>query len=142
VTRYSLDTDHVTAVLKKDRSVSAKLQSNLELKNEIVVCPYVYYEIRRILLARNAQMQLSALASLVAPLPWLEFNKEIWLLAAEMWASARSIGVHHQDPDLLIACHALYFNAVVVTGNTRHFKVHAVGVENWRGEPEQGIDVD
>lgn len=137
MTRYSLDTDHVTAVLKKDKSVSAKLQSSLKLNNEIVVCPYVYYEIRRILLARNAQVQLSALASLVAPLPWLEFNKEIWLLAAETWASARSMGSHHSDPDLLIACHARYFNAVVVTANTKHFEVHAVGVENWRDESRQ-----
>jgi tRNA(fMet)-specific endonuclease VapC len=142
MTRYSLDTDIVTAVLKKDKSVSAKLQSHLELNNEIVVCPYVYYEIRRFLLVRNAEVQLSALASLVAPLPWLEFNREIWLLAAKMWASARSMGSHHRDPDLLIACHALYFSAVVVTGNTKHFKVHAVGVENWLDGSEKSSDVD
>jgi predicted nucleic acid-binding protein len=110
--------------------------------NEIVVCPYVYYEIRRGLLQKDAQVQLSALASFVATLPWLEFNKEIWLLAAAMWASARSMGLHHRDPDLLIACHAQYFNAVVVTGNTRHFRAHAVGVENWRDEPEQGSNLD
>ena len=133
MTRYSLDSNVVTAILKKDAVVLATLEERLKARHEIILCPYVYYEVRRGLLDLGGQKQLEALAAFVRPLSWLEFNREIWSVAAEGWASRKKTGSNHRDPDLLIAYHALHFGAVVVTRNTRHFEGYELGVENWHG---------
>jgi len=131
VTLYSLDSDIVNAVLKKNDVVTNRLQNRLASNHEIVICPFVYYEVQRWLLVKDAQAQLEALRSFVAPLRWLEFNRNMWNEAAGTWASATRAGSPHADPDLLIACHARHFQAVIVTGNTKHFEVYQIEIENW-----------
>jgi predicted nucleic acid-binding protein len=132
--RYSLDSNVVTAILKKHVAVLATLKARLKASHEIIVCPFVYYEVQRGLLDLGAQVQLKALASFVSPLRWLEFNREIWNAAAEGWVKAKKAGSTHLDPDLLIAYHAQHFEAVVVTRNMRDFQAYEVQVENWHGE--------
>lgn len=130
--RYSLDSDIVTAILKKDEIVLAALRARLAANEEVIICPFVYYEVRRGLLDKGAQAQLEALRSFVEPLPWLEFNRDIWTAAAEGWAQAKKTGSHREDPDLLIAYHARHFGAVMVTSNARHYERFPVDVEDWR----------
>jgi len=132
MTRYSLDSDIVSDILRKHEVVLGKLHTKINSNDEIIICPFVYYEVYRGLLDKGAQKQLEDLRFLIAPIPWLEFNKEIWNAAAEGWAKAKKVGSHLQDPDLLIAYHAKHFSAVMVTANTRHFKEFGIETENWR----------
>lgn len=129
--RYSLDSNIISAILKKEQIVLDRLRAKLAGNDEVIVCPFVYYEVFRGLLDRGASKQLEALNSLVTLLSWLDFNRDIWAAAAEGWAKAKKAGSHHDDPDLLIAYHARHFDAVVVTANVRHFENFGVEIENW-----------
>jgi len=68
MTRYSLDTDTVSAILKKDLAVSYKPRAKIHANHEIILCPVVYYELRRGLLDKGATRQIQALQVLVAAL--------------------------------------------------------------------------
>ena len=37
----------------------------------------------------------------------------------------------HHDADVLIAAHALHYDAVIVSGNVNHFQETGAPVENW-----------
>ena len=130
--RYSLDSNIVSAILKKrDEAVLSRYRTKLTSNDEIIICPFVYYEVYRGLLDKGAPKQLDALGSYVATSTWLEFNREIWNAAADGWAKAKKAGFHREDPDLLIAYHAKHFSAVMVTANTRHFEKFGIPTENW-----------
>ncbi|HVT18078.1 MAG TPA: PIN domain-containing protein [Thermoanaerobaculia bacterium] len=131
MTRYSLDSDVLTAILKREQAIVAKLLAKLEAKDEIIICPFVYYEVKRGLLDMGAINRMQDLESFVASRPWREFDRNIWITAAEGWAKNKGIGAHHEDPDLLIAYHAIRCDAVVVTFNTKHFSQFPAMLEDW-----------
>ncbi len=131
MSRYSLDTNIISYVLKRNRPVSDKLEQLLKEDHEFVICPVVYYELRRGLLKKEATAQLAALKSIVSNLRWLDFRKEIWHRAAQGWVEASLAGRQPKDADLLIAFHAHYFSAILVTNNVKDFETYPVTLENW-----------
>jgi predicted nucleic acid-binding protein len=135
MTRYSLDATTVTAILKHDQKVVGTLNSKFAQNHEIILCPFVYYEVKRWLLKKAAMTQMGALEKLAHARSWFEFDRKIWETAAQAWADAtkRGIGTIRQDPDLLIAHHAKHFRAILVTSNTKDF-VHYLSsqeLEDW-----------
>ena len=69
---------------------------------------------------------------LLAGVPVLSFDRD----AAERYGSIRSelerAGMRLPDPDLRIAATVLAHNAVLITGNTRHFeRIPGLSCENW-----------
>lgn len=129
--RYSLDSNILSYVLRKDPRVSRRFEQLLRENHECIICPVVYYELRRGLLKKDARAQLSALESIVSKLDWLDFEREIWRQAAQGWAHASSAGRPPEDADLFIAYHAHYFSAIVVTNNIKDFESYPVTLENW-----------
>lgn len=131
---YSLDSDIITKLLKKHPGnvrVAARFREEIQRNSHFVMCPVVFYEIRRELVFKGAEAQLAAFEELVETMTWREFDAYVWNLASILWSDLRTRGRSHNDADVLIAAHALHFGAVIVTGNVHHFRHTGAQVEDW-----------
>ncbi|HWN66357.1 MAG TPA: PIN domain-containing protein [Haliangium sp.] len=130
--RYSLDTNTLTYILRKNPDVVAKFEAALAARHDFLLCPFVYYESKRGLLAEDKKSYLSSLERIVSRFRWLEFEEGVWAKAMQGWAMARRLGRSPGDADLLIAAHALHFSAVLVTANVKDFEFFpGLQIENW-----------
>lgn len=131
---YSLDTDILTKLLKKhpgNQCVVDRFREEIRRNSLFVICPVVFYEIRRELLFKGAAAQLSAFETLVEAMTWKEYTAAVWARASNLWSGLRARGRPHHDADVLIAAHALEHGAVIVTGNVEHFRHTGVLVQDW-----------
>jgi len=131
---YSLDTDIITKLLKKhpgNRYVVDRFRAELRRNSLFIICPVVYYEMRRELVFKGASAQLRAFEKLVELMAWKEFNASIWDGACSLWAALRARGRSHNDADVLIAAHALHYGAIMASANVDHFLGTGAPVENW-----------
>lgn len=133
VSRYVLDTNVVTALLRKEGAATRRVQEALALNAEFLMCPVVYYEIHRGLLYRDAKRQLGFFLRFTSQFTWDDLDRVDWERAAQLWANLRRIGrPRGNDADLLIGAFAVRRNAIVASDNTKHFRHLGVPVENWR----------
>ncbi len=134
MTSYSLDTDTITKLLKKhpgNQRVLDRFRREIRRNSLFIICPVVFYEIRRELVIKNAVAQINAFEGLAEAMVWKEFNAAIWERAASLWADLRSRGRSRHDADVLITAHAIEYGAAIVTGNLEHFQDAGVRVEDW-----------
>lgn len=132
--RFILDTNIVTGILRRDVRVISRLEGASRTNAEIYLCPVVYYEVRRGLLAKQALRQLQEFEDLSGGLLWADFERPMWEDAAEMYAECRRRGEpHDDDADLLIAAYARHCGATLVTNNTTDFLNLGVQLDNWVG---------
>lgn len=132
--RYSLDTNtlsHILSHRSEYEQVIQRFRAALVARHEFIICPAVYFELKRGLLHKDARKQMARLDQLVTLLSWQEFDAAIWAKAARGWAEARRRGRTPGDTDLLIAYHAHHFEAVLVTANLKDFEFLPVQIENW-----------
>jgi tRNA(fMet)-specific endonuclease VapC len=134
MTTYLLDTDTITKLLKKhpgNQPVVDRFRREIQRNSLFVICPVVYYEMRRGLLFKGARTQLVAFEKLAGSMAWKEFNAPIWDRACSLWFALRARGRSHNDADVLIAAHALHYGAVIVSANLEHFQGTGASVESW-----------
>ncbi|HHH41637.1 MAG TPA: type II toxin-antitoxin system VapC family toxin, partial [Chloroflexi bacterium] len=112
---YLLDTNIVTAILRKNPQVADRLRAALASNARVFISAVVYYEIKRGLLKRDASRQLAAFEEMVRHLEWLDVERTHWDAAAALWAESRRAGAPINDADLLLAAQARQIRAVVVT---------------------------
>ena len=112
---YLLDTNIVTAMLKRDRRVVEELRARLRANSHILISVVVYYEIKRGLLKRDAMRQLAEFEEMVKRWEWLDVNRSHWEAAAAIWARCQRAGISANDADLLVAAQARLARAIVVT---------------------------
>lgn len=128
---YVLDTNIVSAILKRQVPVMRELQ-NISLTDHMLIgCPVVWYETRRGLQAKRANKQLERLQDLFGRFDWQDYTRDDWTLAATWWARLRTNGVQIADADLLIAVFTHRRNATLVTDNTKDFSQLDVTTVNW-----------
>ena len=131
MTSYSLDTDTITKLLKKhpgNQRPLGRFGKEIRRNSLFIMCPVVFYEIKRELVIKNAVAQLTAFEDLVEAMVWKEFNVAIWERASSLWAALRSRGRSHHDADVP---HAIEYGATIVTGNGEHFQDIGARVEDW-----------
>ena len=131
---YSLDTDTITKLLKKhpgNQAIVDRFRREIQRNSLFVICPVVYYEMRRGLLFKGAHSQLVAFEKLAESMAWKEFSAPIWDRACRLWSALRARGRSHNDADVLIAAHASHYGAVIVSANLEHFQGTGASVENW-----------
>ena len=133
MTSYSLDSDTITKLLKKhpgNQRVLGRFGKEIRRNSLFIMCPVVFYEIKRELVIKNAVAQLTAFEDLAEAMVWKEFNVAIWERASSLWAALRSRGRSHHDADVLITAHAIEYGAAIVTGNVEHFQEIGARVED------------
>ena len=130
-TRYVLDTNILTSILRKDKTAVQRVRGGLSANDLFFLCPVVFYEIYRGLLHRDARKQMLFFLNYTNTLVWDDFTREDWQLTAQHWADWRRHGHHIGDADLLIGVYAVQRNAILVTDNEKHFAWLDIPVENW-----------
>jgi len=134
MTSYSLDTGTITKLLKKhpgNQRVLDRFRKEIRRNSLFIMCPVVFYEIRRELVIKNAVAQLTAFQKLAEAMVWKEFNAAIWERASSLWATLRARGRSHHDADVLITAHAIEYGAAIITGNIEHFQDTGARVADW-----------
>ncbi len=130
-TRYVLDTNIVTALLRHNPQVIQNISRAATRGADLFLCPVVFYELLRGLLHKDARKQLQYFLEIAAALTWNDFSHGDWQKAAELWADLRRQGCSIGDADLLIGVYALQRQATIVTANEKHFEPLNVQFENW-----------
>lgn len=127
---YVLDTNAITAILKKDVEFVNWL--NKEQGNStLYICQPADYEIKRGILAKNAVAQLRAYQKIKLNFQWLALEDEDWEQAAQFWADTKTKGKQLSDVDLLLAAAVYRRNAVLVSSDT-DFDALTINREDWR----------
>lgn len=127
---YLLDTNIVTAILKKNPTVLEQLRAKLRANCRVLISAIVYYEIKRGLLRRDAMRQLADFEEMTCHWMWLDVERAHWEAAATQWAICQKAGIAANDADLLLAVQARLAEAVLVTNDSDlcHFDVEC---EDW-----------
>lgn len=127
-----LDTDTLSAVMRKHPAATAQAQAYLVVFRDFTLSIMTRYEILRGLRAKGATVQLAAFERFCAANQVLPITDEIIVRASEIYADLYRQGSLISDADILIAASALVYDLALVTNNEGHFKrIAALRVENW-----------
>lgn len=100
----------------------------------LVLSAVIEYEIERGL-RRTPSPRLSAeFEALILEMTRVDYRRDAWGVAAELWAFSRRVGEPRGELDLLIAAHAIATRATLVTDNEKHFSIFrpfGLRLENW-----------
>lgn len=132
MTNYVLDSNIISHALhSRTSAVFRRLTQIMIPENVIFGCPVVWYEVRRGLLAKDAQSKMGYFEAMFATFEWQDYNSADWHLATTLWIRRRALGIPIGDADLLIGVFARNRNAVLVTDNEKDFVNLDIVVENW-----------
>jgi tRNA(fMet)-specific endonuclease VapC len=130
---YSLDTNIISYLLKRDTQVFSKLYNALDSGNECIISPIVYYEVKRGLLAVNAASQLLLFQSWCFEFSIGQMNDLVWDKAVDLYVAQRRQGRPTEDADLFIAAFCIVNDYTLVTNNTKHFEtITSLKHVNWK----------
>jgi len=129
---YVIDTNIITALMKKDLRIKAKLQEMVIRGKEVFISAISYYEIKRGLLAAAAKKRLGVFHQMCGQLGILYLdNLEIFERASEIYADLKREGKPIGDADILIAATALTQNLIVVSDDSDFERIRNIILENW-----------
>jgi len=127
--KYALDTNIVTAILKKNNALQERC---LARRNDIIIPAIVYYETKRGLIdckARNKLLDFNKLCNVfsVDSIRNATLNK-----ATEIYVTLKQSGKLIDDGDIFIAASCIVHGYTLITDNTRHFeRIAELQYENW-----------
>lgn len=129
---YLLDTNIVSAILKRNARVTEKLEEVGLQGEEVFISSITYFEIKRGLLYANATRKISDFNQLCNRLIILFLdNLEIIETAAEIHADLTKRGMPLPDADILIAATAITWGLILVSNDSDMLRVPGITVENW-----------
>ena len=129
---YTLDTNVVTAYLKRNPLVRQRIRHAVAAGYPVTLNAVSYYEIKRGLLFAGAEAQLAAFDRLWQAQGIVLFNQASLDSAAKIYSDLRTTGQLIEDADLLVAAIALVNDLVLVTHNTKHLsRVVGSQLEDW-----------
>ncbi|KJH73039.1 type II toxin-antitoxin system VapC family toxin [Aliterella atlantica] len=129
---YLLDTNIVTAILKRNVTVRSKLRQVESQSKEAFISCVTYYEVKRGLLYAKATRQLSEFDELCKEYRFVLLDDlEIIEKAAEIHADLKRKGTPIQDADVLIAATAIVKGLILVSNDSDMRRVVGVTVEDW-----------
>jgi tRNA(fMet)-specific endonuclease VapC len=129
-----VDTDILSAVMRKHELATERARSYLELHRNFTFSIITRYEVLRGLLARGAVKQLATFNQLCAASRVLPITDAIIVQAATIYADLYQRGLLISDADILIAATAITHGLFVATNNEAHFRrIPKLQIENWLG---------
>jgi len=130
--KYVLDTNIVTAIMKKDEKVIQKIENILQDGKIIFINAISYYEIKRGLLAANAYKKLSCFEK-VCKIFSITLLDNIIILdkASEIYADLKKNGNLIEDADILIASIAMFNDCILVSDDSHFKRIQNLQLENW-----------
>ncbi len=129
--RFVFDTNVISQILRRNAAALAHLREASENDDDLFMCPVVFYELWRGLRHRGADRQLAELNAFARALQWVDYDRTMWVEAAELWADQRRRGRTFDDADLLIAAFTRRLRATLVTNNTADFVDLDLPIVDW-----------
>ena len=134
---YLLDTNIVTAFIKRNFQVLTRLQAAQDSSQDLFISCITYYETRRGLLYTNATRQTTIFELLRLNADILLLNDlDILEVAANIHVDLKRRGKTIQDADILIAATAIAHNLILVSNDSDMVNVQNLQLENWLAEGE------
>ncbi len=132
---YLLNTNIVSAIIRKNQAVTDKLHE-LEFSGiEVFVSCITYYEIKRGLLATNATRQLADFHKWLPKMPILFLSHiEIVERASAIYVDLKRSGQPIGDADILIAATAMTHDLILVSPDSDMWRISGLTVEDWIGK--------
>ena len=128
---YLLDTNIVTAILKKNKKVEQKLKEVQVERKGVFISGITYYEIKRGLLATNATRKLLEFGGLCRRYRVLPVEIEVLEKASEIHAELKGQGRLLEDADILIAATAIAQGLILVSHDRDMQRVTGITIEDW-----------
>lgn len=130
--RAILDTDILSAIMRREPAVLAQARSYLSLHPQLSISIVTRYEILRGLKAKGATAQLARFEVLCASLQVLPLTDAAIVRAADIYADLYQRGQLIGDADILIAATAIEQGLVLATNNENHHnRIAGLTIENW-----------
>ena len=130
--RCTLDTNIISAFLKKDLRVVSRVSDYLESFDRLTINIISYYEILRGLKDLGNEEKLKKFEEFVQENEFISIGKDAVIKAAEIYAYLKKQGNLIEDADILMASIAIVENLVLVTNNIKHFeRIESLATENW-----------
>ncbi len=130
--RCTLDTNIISAFLKKDLRVVRRVSDYLESFDRLTINIISYYEILRGLKDLGNEEKLKKFEEFVQENEFISIGKDAVIKAAEIYAYLKKQGDLIEDADILMASIAIVENLVLVTNNIKHFeRIEGLATENW-----------
>ena len=130
--KYLLDSSAVIDILRKNIPVKQNMNEALRCKNELAICPHVYYEVVRGFKGNTNTNRFKVFSRLYQSWEILPFDIQAASKSVEIYLNLRK-GTLSEDNDIFIAATAMVNDCVLVTANTRHFeRVEGLNFVNWR----------
>jgi len=127
-----IDTDILSAIMRRQDVAVAKAQIYLASHAEFTFSIITRYEILRGLKAKGARVQIETFDQFCAANRILPITDEIIVQASEIYADLHQRGQLISDADILIAAAAMVHQLAIVTNNEHHFgRITGLQVENW-----------
>ena len=127
-----LDTNICVRFLRGDKSVIRRLidaDEKDDLRIPAMVEGELFYGVEK---SEHRDENREKVKSLLALLPVCHTDNEAMEKFGELKAKAEVAGRRVDDADVIIAATAMRHNAVLVTGNTRHFsRFEGLVIEDW-----------
>ena len=132
VLRALLDTDTLSALMRREPKVVAHAQNYLKFRPQLSISIITRYEILRGLHAKSATAQVQRFEQLCQKLEVLPLTDEIIVRAAKIYVSLHQSGQIIGDADILIAATALKNVLSLVSNNEKHFQpIDDLILDNW-----------
>ncbi len=130
---YVLDSNIVTALIKKDRLVEERSKQAVDSGNKCIIPAIVYYEVKRWLVLKNATAQLASFEKFCLSTPNFTINQLCLDRAIAIYVDLIRQGKSIGDFDIIIAAYCLVNGYVLVTDNVRDFeRIEGLKFENWK----------
>ena len=127
-----IDTDVLSAIMRKHSRASERARQYLELHRQFTFSVVTKYEVLRGLLAKGAVRQLSIFDQLCSASRIVPVNDAVIVRAAAIYADLHRRGELISDADILIAATAMTHHMALVTNNEAHFRrIQDLTIENW-----------
>jgi len=130
--RCTLDTNIITAFLKKDLRIVRRVSDYLEYFDRLTINIISYYEILRGLKDLGSVEKLKKFEEFVQENELVSIRKETIVKASEIYAYLKKQGNLIEDADILMASIAIVEDLVLITNNIKHFeRIESLATENW-----------
>lgn len=127
-----LDSDTVSALLRREPAVCARAADLLSQRTRFALSVITIYEIRRGVMLVGAAAQQSRFRNFCEMCQTIPLTDRVCDKAAEVYVSLSRSGQLIGDADILIAATALARGMILVTNNERHFnRIDGLQIENW-----------
>jgi predicted nucleic acid-binding protein len=129
---FVLDANIISYYLKSHENVVKNIRRAIIEKNEILIAPIAYYEVKRGLAATGSIRRLKEFEEFCETFGVGKLDNAILDIAVTIYVEQRAKGRPTDDADIFIAAFCKKNGFTLVTHNTKHFEhLNGIKIADW-----------